>query len=207
MKSDVLLICNGDLPDQARLESLAAGAACIVAADGGANKARDRGVKPHVVIGDLDSVTPSTMRWLVGSEIIRVEDQNLCDFEKALDLISVRAHRNVAVVGIEGQRFDFTLSNFSVIWRYVSHMDLALYGRTWRAYPITSSHMFYEPPGTTVSLIPFGPCAGITLKGLEYGLTNAELSVGRTAVSNRVQSSPFSVGIGTGHLLMVIQEA
>lgn len=205
-KLDALLICNGDLPDFARLRRFTERAGLILAADGGANNAIARGIEPHIVIGDLDSVTDATRSQLKGAEFIRVEDQNLCDFEKALDFLVQKKHRRVSVTGIEGQRFDFTLSNFSVIWRYVPDLTFEFFGADWRAYPIESSHAFHEPIGTTISFVPFGRCEGLTLEGLRYPLEGAELNIGQIAVSNVVTSSPFSVKLGSGRLLMIVLE-
>ena len=55
--SNVLLIGNGTLPGAALLERLAREATFILAADGGADKARAAGIRPDLVIGDLDSLS------------------------------------------------------------------------------------------------------------------------------------------------------
>ncbi|MRR37824.1 hypothetical protein EG829_24885, partial [bacterium] len=55
-----------------------------------------------------------------------------------------------------------------------------------------------------VSLVPFGPCGGITLRGLRYPLTNASMKVGEIAVSNVVVRSPFSVTVRRGRLLIIV---
>ena len=58
--------------------------------------------------------------------------------------------------------------------------------------------------GTTVSLIPFGRCTGITLKGLQYPLNNATMRVGEIGVSNAVVRSPFSIQVRNGRMLLII---
>jgi len=201
---EVLLICNGDLPSLAKLQHLAGKAKVIVAADGGSNQAVKFGVFPHVVVGDLDSITEETKAQLPDATLVKIHNQDFCDIEKALDYIVAENYRKVLVVGMEGKRFDFTLSNFSVIWNYVGALDMEFLGEGWKAYPLKGKQSFDEPVGTVVSLIPFGPSNGIALKGLKYPLSNASYDVGQTGVSNSVESVPFQTEIVNGRMLMVI---
>jgi thiamine pyrophosphokinase len=58
--------------------------------------------------------------------------------------------------------------------------------------------------GTTVSLIPFGVCKGVTLRGLQYPLHNASMEVGEIGVSNIVTASPFRVEVKKGKMLLIV---
>ena len=58
--------------------------------------------------------------------------------------------------------------------------------------------------GTTVSLIPYGDCSGITLKGLRYPLKNATMRVGEIGASNVVRRSPFTVVVKRGKMLLIL---
>ena len=57
-----LLIGNGETLPAKTLKELAQKADFVLAADGGANRALACGVTPDLVIGDLDSVSPSTQK-------------------------------------------------------------------------------------------------------------------------------------------------
>lgn len=57
-----------------------------------------------------------------------------------------------------------------------------------------------------ISIIPFGQCSGVTLRGLKYPLRDALLRVGQVGVSNVVMASPFSVCVKKGKLLVLILE-
>ena len=63
MSKSALLICNGEPPSRALARRLVSEVDLIVAADGGADVARRLGIYPHVIIGDLDSITESTKRF------------------------------------------------------------------------------------------------------------------------------------------------
>jgi thiamine pyrophosphokinase len=203
---NVLLICNGEPPRQATLRRIARSADLVVAADGGANAARRLGIRPEVIVGDLDSILPATRRYFADSEIVRVPRQDNTDLEKALDLLLERRATGVVIAGATGGRIDHTLGNLSVIWNYSNRLTITVVGEGWMAFPVESSARIDARPGTTVSIIPFGVCRGVTLRGLHYPLTNATLRVGNIGVSNVVRRSPFSVSLRSGRLLVVAHD-
>jgi thiamine pyrophosphokinase len=206
MISRALVLCNGEPPSHALIHRLASRSRFIVAADGGANMARAAGIRPDLIIGDLDSVTPATRRHFASCRIIRVARQDNTDLEKALDVLAAEGVGDVTIVGAAGRRLDFTLANFSIAWLYMSRLRIRFAGDGWQAVPLTGRIRLRGPRGTTVSLIPFSACSGITLRGLAYPLTNAGLRGGAVAVSNVVVRPSFTVSVKRGRLLVVLQE-
>jgi len=207
MKKDLnqaFLICNGEPPSRRLARRLAAESGYIVAADGGANLARQLGIRPRAIIGDLDSIKPATKRYFASSLILRVRRQDNTDLEKGLDFIVAQGYRKVVIAGATGRRIDFTLANLSVLWRYIDRLVVEVVGDGWRALPVSGRSVIRARRGTTVSIIPFGMCQGVTLRGLKYPLKDALLRVGCVGVSNVVVDSPFSVEVKKGGLLMLI---
>lgn len=204
MKTGALVLCNGEPPPRTLLRRLAAGAGLTVAADGGANAARAAGLRPDLIIGDLDSITAATRRALASSAVIRVGRQDNTDLEKALDVLVGRGVKDVVIAGATGKRLDMTLANISVAWRYRRRIRIRFVGAGWEALPVHGRERIRAARGTTVSLIPFSRCTGITLRGLRYPMRNGTLSGGAVAVSNVVVRSPFSVRLRHGRLLLVL---
>lgn len=198
-----LVICNGDPPSRRILQSLADASDVVVAADGGANSAVALGVCPHVVIGDLDSITRATRRALHCSIILRVDSQDNTDLEKALDFLMFRHITEVVVAGATGRRIDFTLGNLSVLWKYASFPSIMVAGDTWIGVPVRRRHEISAPRGTVVSIIPFGGVDGISLRGFLYPLRNASMKVGEIGVSNVIESSPATISVRRGNLFAV----
>jgi thiamine pyrophosphokinase len=202
-----LLLCNGEPPEGRLARKLARMCTLRVAADGGANIALAIGVRPDVIIGDLDSVRPSTVCTLSESRIIRVRRQDNTDVEKALDFLGEEGFRNILLMGTTGRRIDMTLANLSIIWRYAPRMNLMIVGTGWHAVPVHGSRRLRAPVGTTVSLLPATPCHGVTLRGLRYPLTDGSLTTGEVAVSNVVTRPSFSVVITRGKALVIVLAA
>ena len=63
MMKSALVICNGEPPSKTLARQLVQVSDLIVAADGGANVARRLGIRPDVIIGDLDSIEPATKHY------------------------------------------------------------------------------------------------------------------------------------------------
>jgi thiamine pyrophosphokinase len=206
MPKSALIICNGEPPPGALARRLSRDADVIIAADGGANIARACGLRPDVIIGDLDSITPSTRRLFSSSLILHLTRQDNTDLEKALDFLTARRIAQAVIIGATGKRLDFTLGNLSVIWKHTSRVDLRLIGKDFTAIPVGRSKKIAGRIGTTVSLIPFGKCSGITLRNLQYPLVNGTMNAGAIGISNVVVKSPFTVEVRRGNMLMILTD-
>jgi thiamine pyrophosphokinase len=206
MNDRALLLCNGEPPSVSLARHCAARVDRVIAADGGANSARRLGIAPDTIVGDCDSLTPAARGAFPGAVIVKILRQDNTDMEKALDLLAREGIRKTVILGMTGRRIDFTLANFISFWRYAEQMELVAAGEGWFALPVRRKRIPLRiPPGTNVSLIPLGPCGGVTLSGFAYPLRNASIRTGRTGVSNVVRRSPCSVRVERGAALLIIQ--
>ncbi len=199
-----VLLCNGEPPAGKLLRRLVREADVFVCADGGANAAHTMGLVPDAIVGDLDSVKPSTLKAFNNSLVIRVARQDNTDMEKALDFCLHQGFRRVTVTGITGGRVDMTLGNLIVLWKYIERIEIMLAGTGWVGFPVKGAAQFRAPMGSTVSILPFGALHGATLQGLRYPLRNATIKAGDVAVSNTSVRGRFSVRFGSGRGLVLI---
>ena len=204
MSKTVLIICNGEPPGRTLTRRLAKQAGLIVAADGGANVARRYGIRPDIIVGDLDSILGSTRKAFSSSREVHVKRQDNTDLEKALDFVVAEKFTEVVIAGAVGKRLDFTLANLSVMWKYTRRARIRFIGNDWEAMPVESGKKIKVRLGTTVSLIPFVRCSGITLDGLLYPLRNATMGIGQIGVSNVVRRSPFTIHVKRGKLMLIM---
>ena len=200
--SNVLLIGNGTLPGAALLERLARQATFILAADGGADKARTAGIQPDLVIGDLDSLASAP------EQVLRVPRQDNTDLEKALDWLQENRAGRVCIVGSVGGRWDFSIGNFLSVYSYLPALDIYFAGDGWKIYPLVQGTQKAVRPGARVSLIPFTACTRVNLSGTQYSLTNAQLALGHTGrtLSNCAQQAQITVQFESGFMLLYIED-
>ena len=201
-----LLIGNAPSVSDAHLRPLAQKADLILAADGGANRALRAGIVPDVIIGDLDSVSPRARKKLAASRWVFVDNQNNTDLQKALDYVTAQKCKKCTLIGFYGGRPDFTLGNLLALAPYARRLELCVAGPGWQIFPITHTKTFTARPGARVSLLPLKPCSGVTLRGLQFPLTDERLTLGTTrTLSNRVVKNRFTVQLKSGVLLVYLE--
>ena len=199
-----LLIGNSPDVSPQLLKQLAQKADFIIAADGGADKARKAGLYPDVIIGDLDSASASARRKFTKARWIFVDNQNNTDLQKALTFLT---QQKCTLAGMTGGRWDFSFGNLLAAYAYASKLELCFAGNGWKIFPVTASRRFTARPGARVSLLPIKPCGGVTLTGLQFPLQNARLPLGTTrTLSNRAARAHFSVSMRSGFLFVYVED-
>jgi thiamine pyrophosphokinase len=198
-----LIICNGEIPPKKFILSLLKNKPFIICADGGANKARLFGIIPHVIIGDLDSITRETRRYFSSVPIIHRADQNSTDLEKSLDYLLNQSYSSATVIGATGERPDHTMANFSILLKYHRKISLLFLDERCTVEVIHRRVRFRAVKGQQISLVPLGRCSGIITRGLKYPLNDESLAPGvREGSSNEAVKSVVSVSLKKGSLLL-----
>jgi thiamine pyrophosphokinase len=177
----------------------------VVALDGGAVRSLECGIPPDVIIGDLDSLPENYLDKFDKSQFIHKPSQNLNDLEKGIIYCIGEQADELTILGLTGGRTDHLINNFSVLTRYDQKTKITVVDQYARILLIRSNYQFRGKPGQIVSLIPIGKVKGITTRGLKYALKNESLEFGiREGMSNVITSSPVSISIKNGLLLLFI---
>ena len=208
----VLLFANGIMTHGAMVQRILdqACAPHIVCADGGALHARALGLKPHTIVGDLDSLTTVQVAEFraAGAEVIQYPPEK---DETALELalhhcLDIGAVSVVILAGLGG-RFDQTLANiFLLTLPMLSDMQISVVdGEQVIRVLHPGTHEITGQPADTISLIPLTSSAGgITTKNLKYALRDESLTVGPArGISNVMLANTAEVAFRSGSLLLV----
>ena len=183
--SPVTLLGGADLEDN-ELNICLNVAPSVVAADGGADHAMRRGLRPMAVIGDMDSIT-APARAAFGDVMHRITEQETTDFEKCLTRISAPL---VMAVGFLGGRLDHTLSVLGVIARLrARHVVLVARDDVCVLLPEGES-LWHLTPGDRAALLPLGQ-ATVTSMGLRWDLSDRALAPDGTVSSSNAVAAPL----------------
>jgi thiamine pyrophosphokinase len=183
----------------------------IIAADGGMTHCRTLGIKPSIVIGDLDSLDPDYLKSLQtsGTKIIRYPiNKDQTDLELALHKALDLGYDEILVLGALGARWDMTIANLllpaasefsKVTIRLIDgHQEIILLrGR--------GELIFNGKKGDMLSIVPLGQDAyGVTLRGLKYPLEDDVLKFGATqGISNVLIDNTATVYLKKGLLFCI----
>jgi len=205
-----VVVADGDpAPEDA---DVAKRADLVIAADGGARWLEGQGLRPHLVVGDLDSLDEPAVERLRGSgtRVTRhPAEKDASDTELALEAaVASGADRIVVLGAFGGSRIDHELANVLLLADPAfAGVDVRLQrGRTHlRAVEGPASLTIEVAAGGTVTLLPIRADAlGVTTRGLSYGLSDGTLVMGRSrGLSNVVEEEPASVSLRAGSLLVI----
>ncbi|HET6782012.1 MAG TPA: thiamine diphosphokinase [bacterium] len=205
-----IIIANGPLGPRPNLRRRLRKADLLICADGGLRAAQRVGIPPHIVVGDLDSAPPALVRWATsrGAQVRRhpVEKDKI-DAELALETAIDAGASDVEFVGVLGGRLDHTLAGVTLLIKAeAAGVRAKIIGEEQEAYLARKITEISGRRGDTASLIPLtAVVTGVTLKHFRYPLRNATIRQGTTlTVSNVIETTPATVRIGRGRLLVVI---
>jgi thiamine pyrophosphokinase len=214
-----ILVGDGDVPARAALDAAWPGwdadADLVVAADGGATKARVAGLAPDLVVGDGDSLGPDGLAAVRAAGIpveLAAVEKDESDLELAVAAAVVRGATRLTVLGaLGGARFDHALANAwllahpALVGRVAVLLDDATRVRLLDATAAPAEVRLDGAPGDLVSLFPFGvEAVGVTTTGLAYPLRDEPLRSGPARGLSNVRSGPEArVALRAGRLLIV----
>ncbi|MDA8824187.1 thiamine diphosphokinase [Opitutales bacterium] len=208
----ILLVLGGEPPDEDLLHWRFEDCDLTVAVDSGWLACRSAGLLPDILIGDMDSCgetdlqngIPTSVRVIIDS------DQNITDFQKALNLInSDYSPLEIVILGGFGKRTDHLLNNLSIVSGIQDDIIVVLdSGDEWirRVSPSTSAEV-RGMEGATISLIPQRINTVVHSSGLKWELENEVLSWSyQFSQSNEFVSDFSKISVLSGALLIILQK-
>ncbi|MBI2810261.1 MAG: thiamine diphosphokinase [Candidatus Melainabacteria bacterium] len=173
----------------------------LVAVDGGANHCREMGLTPDLILGDFDSIDPSTLNHFSGvPQEKHPQDKDKTDLELALERVFHPLVEEVVVFGALQGRTDHSLGNLILLSRYPG--KLFFESEQERLFIIDRQVTLSLYIGQTLSLIPLnGPVKGINTQGLKWELREGALDKHFIGISNEALSTQVFISVKTGDLL------
>ena len=184
----------------------------VIAVDGGYRHCLRLNIRPHMVVGDMDSLSSEELDDICGAgiPICRYPSRkDQTDLELAMHHARNLGADDIILLGAMGGRWDMTLANVMILASPLTA------GSTVRILDGSqeicllqgiSHQQFTGNIGDTFSLIPLSAVvAGVCTNGLEYPLENETLTLGSTrSISNVICEKNAAVSIEKGLLLCAI---
>jgi thiamine pyrophosphokinase len=203
--SSPLLVANGPVRWTEGLVALAASAEPLLAADGGANCLGRVGLRPVVVIGDLDSITPGIRAWLGEDRMVHRSDQDLTDLEKALEYVFDELDLSrLTVLGATGGRLDHAAGNLGLLVRRALGARLRFLDADHQVVAVEGEAALEAEPGETWSFFTLDPTVRVSLEGVRWPVENRPLDLGGApSISNEAAADQVTVRAEGGAVIVM----
>lgn len=201
------IFCDGELKNSARVKCVASNCDLLIAADGGAKHLAGIGLKPRIIIGDMDSIGAGILNDKGDIMLIpHSPDKDKSDAELAVEYALEQGCEQVIMVAAIGGRLDHTLGNVALVARYPGRIAILDGVSTLVAVDKSEKCMLHGQVGTPVSLIPYGSGPfTVRTKGLKYSLADESLYSATHGLSNELSLTEACVCVSNGILLVHIE--
>lgn len=206
----VVIIANGDLKDLTFYRDLFKPDDYIICVNGGTGHAIALGLKPDLLIGDLDSLKSAHKQIMkkAGLQTIRhPSEKDASDLELALDHALGMNPDHILIIGaLGGKRVDHTYSNLMLLYKPLcSNIFARIIDESQEIMLINNELVIEGNKGDYLSLFTLTPeTSGINTEGLKFSLRNESLDFASTrGLSNVFKDSNVKVTIKSGLLLAI----
>lgn len=179
----------------------------IICADGGYNLITEVGIKPHVIIGDMDSLNgrlPSDVKIYTYPTKKDKTDLHIC-----VDFAVQHGCDQIIILGALGGRMSHTLGSVIVL-EYISNKNASgmILTADMRICLVTDSITIKKENYNSLSIIPLTCVAeGVTTSGLVYPLCDAVLKrEDNLGISNEFEADVATVSVKKGLLIVVCED-
>ncbi|MCD8090915.1 MAG: thiamine diphosphokinase [Clostridiales bacterium] len=204
------VICNGSINSYKTAKLYAEKAGLVISCDGGLRHCDAMGIKPNLLAGDFDSVSPALLEEYKNSgiEVLTVPcEKDFTDCELGIREALKRGADDITLLGCSGTRLDHTLANCHMLMLPLkAGVKARLVDEHNIIYLIDRKIELDVKKGQTLSLIPLTTCVkGICTKGLYYPLTEGTLSIGSSyGISNKATEENVKITLSEGILLVMV---
>jgi thiamine pyrophosphokinase len=174
----------------------------VACANGGYSIARWAGIKPDLVVGDLDSLDREDIEEDI--EVVTYPaEKDFSDFELTLKNVEPLRPDRIFVYGALGGRADHELTNILLLVK--SPTPMIIIEETTEIYNVRGSLLLEEKKGCVCSLLALcGPCHVEEMRGFRYVLQDEDLAPSSRGLSNVIVEKVASISIGNGSLAVIL---
>ncbi|MFI3227050.1 MAG: thiamine diphosphokinase [Clostridia bacterium] len=174
----------------------------IIACDSGYDNAQKLGIKPQVVVGDLDSVSSE----IIDTEIIQLQpEKDDTDMRVAVDLAISKQCENITILCATGGRLDHFYANMSIL-EYLDKqgIDAVIMDEQNVITVSKKGKTAYKNISKYVSIIPIDEKIVLTTENMKYEVQNLEVfRDNMVSISNESLENTFSLDISNGKAFVI----
>jgi thiamine pyrophosphokinase len=191
------IVLNGEAPSRNFFLKETKGTV-VIAADGGLKVCKRYGVSPAYIIGDFDSLSSRMLaRYQKSSSVLKDENQDTTDFQKALRLASRLGAKQITVLGGFGKDADHEFANILSLPKHA-----VMKNEKTSAF-LARRVAFQVSVGSIVSVIAISEVSGLSYSGLQWSAPRGKLNPGWIGIRNRALRKRVTISASRGTFAVI----
>ena len=161
---------------------------------------------PDYIIGDLDSVSKSTISYfkeLGKTKIIENKDQDKTDLELAIFLAETLVPNEINILGAIGNRIDHTLANIFCLNKIRSDIKAQIIDDKNIIELVEKPIDIIGDKDDIVSIIPLTDISGLSYNGMKWLVSDKDTEFGWFGISNRLTDNKSNISFSKGKILVI----
>ena len=186
----------------------------VIGADSGYDHAREAGLPVNLLVGDLDSISPTSRQHAADTGVTIIEhprDKDATDLEIALSAALERDPATIDVYGGEGGTLGHLLAGAMALTAdRLAGVDVRWHVATGVVVIARPEHpaAIDGAPGDRITIVPISDVDGVRTEGLRWVLDGEGLEAGSTrGVSNELDRDRATVHVDSGVALVVAERS
>lgn len=178
----------------------------VICADGGFDNAALFGIKPNIVVGDMDSIKGAVPQEV--EVIVFPVKKDKTDTEIAIDYAIGRGIEEIVIIGEMVGKLSHTLANIYLL-KYIDDKGARgeLISSKERIVLIKrGKSRIFGNRGKEFSLIPANDCRGLSIYNAEYELERMNVKIGSTlCINNKFIGEETKISLEYGEMIAVVE--
>lgn len=206
MKNKIAIIANGSMNNKELHKELLKDFDIFICADGGANNAKEFGILPDYIIGDLDSLKISVFnhfKELGKTKIIKDTNEDKTDLELAINLAETLYPSEIKIFGAIGDRIDHTLANIYCLDKISPEIVAEIVDDKNIIRLIKKATDIKGEKNDIISVLPLSDVFNLNYLGFKWDVKNLDTKSGWFGISNKMLGNNASINFSEGKILVV----
>ena len=204
--SKIVIVGNGEDWQKEKIISYCKRADFIIAADNGLALLHQCNITPDLIIGDLDSVSPSLLQQFPDTPLEKFPaKKDYSDLELSIKKAISMSPIEIILLAVTGNYFDHGFAALMNLFRYnTPKIEMKIVTSNSLIFPIFRQTTLQYLKGRRFSLFPLSAIKNFSMQGSEYNFPKEDLEVTDYSLSNVIAADILEIDLDKGMLFCVL---
>lgn len=203
---NIVIVGSGEDYSKEKLHSYCKDAYFIIASDGGAKILIDNNIKPHLIVGDFDSIDNiEDLKYKNIEKIYFSREKDLTDSEISLKIALSKNPKQIYLFCMTGSYIDHSLANiYNLLRNHKEDVEIKIITSNSEIFLIKDRKEIINCKNKRFSLFPIGDIYGLNIIGSKYKFNSKNIRFTDYSISNVFIEDKGYIEIEKGYLICII---